>query len=164
MYAAFLVINNPKKDSVILALEPKDFLEILDTEDLKIQHIAYEGTEGEFISISHQNYQVVSLVIKVKVSDVFDGIDSLKASLGFILTEDTNPLPFRNLLISLVEQVKKYEKELSLEMLQKLVPELLALQDKDQIEITLDEEKIKLTLEQVRRSRFELLKESLWGI
>ncbi|NHK29987.1 MAG: hypothetical protein FK730_01460 [Asgard group archaeon] len=120
VYLAGLTRNGPE----ILSMEPKLTIPANDMKELAYKSIPMSGKDGDFLSVSIPKFQATCLVNQVPAfKDSPDTRDTF-LSFGLILQEDTNPIPYRNLLRR-ITSICKTHNLLSFDCLKKISSKLI---------------------------------------
>jgi hypothetical protein len=105
-------------------MEPKLSIPENDLKELAFKSIPMSGKDGDFLSVTIPKFQATCLVNQVPAfKDSPDHRDTF-LSFGLILQEDTNPIPYRNMLRRITTICKQHNL-LNLECLQQISSKLI---------------------------------------
>ena len=165
MHAVYLVAILPQEGPTVIALYPENIISFDEKFELLTKCMPMGGKEGDFSSIIFKDFQAVSYLTTTppidKKSDPRDTI----VSIGFLLDVDSNPMPYKDLLVEFVSKCKK-SVSFNLSNLERIIPEFLKLKSQKKITISLDEKstyELKLKKELEEKDGLDLLDDALWG-
>ena len=94
VYLAALTKNGPE----ILSIQPHLDLPEKDLHELAFKSIPMSSKDGDFVSVSLEPYQATCLVNQVPPFKESQDQRDTFVSFGLLLNENTNPIPYRNIL------------------------------------------------------------------
>ncbi len=138
MKAVFIASMVPVQGPTIISLNPDDYLSNKEKEEVALISMPVGGKEGEFCSVSLNNYHACSiLTVLPPIDEELDTRDT-PTSIGFLLDPYENPIPYKNLIEDFIEKCKTHG-IFTLDFLKKAHPELFKLQNSTSIKIPFGE-------------------------
>ncbi len=163
MQGFFLTAITELGPEVVLT-SPEKVLGELEEKEISLKSMPMSGKDGDFISTYIENFHIAALLCSVPpIHESYDKRDTF-TSIGVFLDKDENPIPYRYIFETIVNECKKH-KLLTLDTLKHILPQLYQFSRKNQISLYINTEKtitLTLTKEKTEKTGIDLLNDALW--
>ncbi|UJG41508.1 MAG: hypothetical protein K9W45_03355 [Candidatus Heimdallarchaeum aukensis] len=154
MRGVFIALE--KENKFEYYFKPEKIIDEIEWTELKIQQLHEQGMINEFFSISLHEYQIAGQFFTLKNNK------NKKHIIGFLLNENTNPIPYRSLINSLLSFVNSLIITDEDKIFEEILEDLIKLANKQCTTISVNNHKKKLCVEN-KKTLYETLKENLWA-